>query len=220
MQDIKFKHILGKGVCLLRKTFLLVSISCAIVIGGAIFLIKYEKPPQQKKTYHMTAETEVISHSDRPKYMNIEDLVGASDLVFVGTVEGINNTRNLARDPEDPQKEDADNYVEGVDYKVKVNEMLKGEADPVVLVTEQRERKFKGEPTIMDEHYIGLKSNGSYIFFVKKSNTTGRYYSAGDPFFFAIEENKAVLKTTEKDLLEIYEPKDVSAFKEDIKTAR
>ncbi|KAF0994218.1 hypothetical protein [Geobacillus sp. TFV-3] len=192
-----------------------------IFIGGVVYFIKDGgNTDKQIGSADVTKQTHTFSHSDRPKYTNIKDLGKASDCIFVGTVEGVAGTRNLARNPNDPVEEAPNIYVEGVDYNVKVIEVLKGKADSHVLVTEQKQTKLgKDEPMVVDEHYIGLTSGQTYIFFVKKSNLTGRYYSVGDPFFFALENNQVVLKTKEKDLLEIYKPEEVKAFKARVKEA-
>jgi hypothetical protein len=207
---------------MIKKSIILsVVVAGAMFAGGAAYLMKdVSSTDQQGEATQVAAEIHTISHSDRPKYTNMKDLSQASDLVFVGTVEGIDGTRNLARNPQDPTQEDPNIYIEGVDYNVKVTEILKGQADSNVLVTEQKQMRLgKDQPMVPDEHYIGLTPGQSYIFFVKKSNITGRYFSVGDPFFFAIENNKAVLKTKEKDLLDIYKTEDVNLFKKAVKEA-
>jgi|GEM_PF-2532129 len=204
------------------KKMVLFAVTIGVIfVGGAVYFIKDEGDiHKQLGTAKVTRHIHTISHSDRPKYTNIKDLSKASDCIFVGTVEGVAGTRNLARNPNDPTEEDPNIYVEGVDYNVKVIEVLKGKADSHVLVTEQKQMRLdKDGPMVQDEHYIGLTSGQTYIFFVKKSNLTGRYYSVGDPFFFAIDNNKVVLKTKEKDLLDLYKPEEAKAFKAKVKEA-
>lgn len=162
-----------------------------------------------------------VSQSDRPSYTNLDDITKASDAVFIGTVDSIAGTRNLARNPKDPSKEDENITVEGVDYKVTVLEYLKGSDGNQVLVTEQKQNKLdKNEPFVKDEHYIGLNPGATYVFFAKKSTSTGRYYSAGDPFFFELKNNTVKLLTTEDNLKTYFKDTDVKTFKDKVKNVK
>jgi hypothetical protein len=202
-----------------KKSIIFSVIVVTLLLMGTVFFRNgVNMKSQQEGATKVAAKSNSITYSDRPKYTNMKDLLQASDLVFQGTVEGVYSKRNLARNPQNPSEEDPNIYVEGIDYNVKVNEILKGQADSNVLVTEQKQMQLgKDQSMVQDEHYLGLDSGHTYIFFVKKSNTTGRYYSVGDPFFFEIENNKAMLKTTEKGLLNNFKVEDVNLFKKEIK---
>ncbi|PWK15977.1 hypothetical protein [Tumebacillus permanentifrigoris] len=202
-----------------KRIALSVVVAGSLLAGGVAYSMKDIKSTVPiAASPQVATETHSTIHADRPQYSNINDLRQASDLIFMGTVQGIDGTRNLARDPQNPLQEDPNLYIEGVDYKVKVVESLKGKAEADVLVTEQKQMRLsKDQPMVLDEDYIGLNTGQTYIFFVKKSTSTGRYYSAGVPFFFVIENNMAVLKTTEKDLEALYKPADVTSFKKAVK---
>ncbi|MGB8955534.1 MAG: hypothetical protein WCC10_09175 [Tumebacillaceae bacterium] len=190
-----------------------------LLAGGAAVSMKKDTNSMQQAIPQ--TNTYAVSHSDRPVYSDLKDLREACDLIFVGTVEGTTGTRNLARDPKNPELEDPNVYSEGIDYKVKVDEVLKGQADSSVTVIVQKQSKpGPDKPMQIDEHYIPLDAGGAYIFFVRKSTISNRYFSAGDPFFFKIENNKAVLKSTEKELLKIYQPQDLNVFKKVVKEGK
>jgi hypothetical protein len=59
-------------------------------------------------------------------------------------------------------------------------------------------RLEKDSPLVKDERYIGLNPKSTYVFFAKKSSTTGSYYAVGDPFFFEIKNNIVKLLTNEE----------------------
>jgi hypothetical protein len=188
----------------------------ALAIAGfyAMSPIKQLPPDAQPTT--------VIHHSDIPQYSEIKKLVSSSDAVFIGTVEGISGTRNLARDPKDPSKEDPEILVEGVDYKVTIKEFLKGhDQDPQVLVTENRSVQYrKNDPVAVDEHFIDLIPGETYVFFTDKSQTTGRYFATGDPFFFQINHSSVQVKSNSKELEKYFPTEDVSTFSKKVKDAQ
>ena len=194
------------GAFLLGGTYTVVTGVVNLSIGAA----KVSDPIQAVR---------IVSHADRPTYSNLLDVTNASDAVFIGTVEGVDGTRNLARNPQDPSKEDPERYVEGVDYRVDVSELLKGnDTDKQVLVTETKlQRIGKEQVEVPDANYIGLVPGQSYIFFVKKSAVSGRYNATGQPFIFSVNNNKVELQTTEKDLMEQYQVEELITFKDKVK---
>jgi hypothetical protein len=158
---------------------------------------------------------------DRPSYTDLSTLTNESDAVFIGEVEKIEGTRNLAKNPQDPSKEDENIYVEGVDYRVNILEYLKGNDNNQVIVTEQKQLRLeKDKPLVKDEHYIGLNPKETYVFFAKKSPKTGKYFSAGDPFFFEIKNNTVKILTNEKNLLDHFKDKGLDEFKAKVKEAK
>ncbi|KEO84265.1 hypothetical protein [Tumebacillus flagellatus] len=151
---------------------------------------------------NQAASVVTTSHSDIPIHRDMTSLVNAATYVLVGKVEGVAGTRNFARDVQDSAKEDPENYVEGVDYKVKVSEVLKGEiTEKEILVTETRSVRFgKNAPSTVSDQYVGLKEGEDYVFFAQKSETSGRFFNVGQPFFFALKNNQVELKSNEKQL--------------------
>jgi hypothetical protein len=166
-------------------------------------------------------ELKTTSFADTPTYSNITELTNASTAVFIGKVEGEAGTRNLARDPQDPTKEDPNVYVEAVDYNVKVSSFLKGDPQSNVLVTEEQQmRSSKNEPFVLAEHFIKLNPGETYVFFAQKSNISGRYFATGQPFFFSVKENVAQVNTTEQELLQQFKPTDLASFVKQVKEAK
>ncbi|HEU4962563.1 MAG TPA: hypothetical protein VFV52_01700 [Bacilli bacterium] len=161
----------------------------------------------------------VTSHADIPVYADLAKLTSDADAVVIGTVSNIEGSRNLARDPNNPAKEDPNILIEGVDYRVHVQEYIKGAGTKSLLITETKQKRMgKDAPMVSEEGYMELESGSTYVFFVKKSPTSGRYYGVGQPFIFEVTEGQVQAKGKNPEWTKPFKPKDLTTFIEDVKS--
>ncbi|WP_430509869.1 hypothetical protein [Gottfriedia solisilvae] len=206
---------------------LLVILSSFVVITGGI--VYYSGHTSKAKDKNVTVNsssktknnTRTVIHSDKPVYNDIQEITKLADAVFIGTVIDVAGTRNLARNPQNPDEEDQSVYIEGVDYNVKVEEFLKGNDNKDLLVTEERNVQLnKSDKPVKNEYYIGLENGQQYIFFANKSESTGRYYAVGEPFFFELKNNKVKVKSNDEEIRNLFKESDLSSFKEKVKSSK
>jgi hypothetical protein len=73
-----------------KRIVLSVVVAGSLLAGATVYSVKEVNsavPPVSSP--QVATVTQTTNHSDRPIYTNINDLRMASDLIFVGTVEGI-----------------------------------------------------------------------------------------------------------------------------------
>jgi hypothetical protein len=100
----------------------LVSVATIAVLGINIF--GFANDSETNFSQGLT----VNGGQDYPTTSELEEMVQEADVVLIGEYKDLDHTWNMARDPDDFQKEDTENYVEGHIYNFKVDEILKGES--------------------------------------------------------------------------------------------
>ena len=186
------------------------------LLCGIVYIVAVSPSPVE--TVRPSDAPRIVVTSDRPAFQTVADLRKESDAVFVGTVKGIVGTRNLARDQNDPSKDDPNLYIEGVDYSVNILEYLKGDDTKQVIVTEQKQiRPTPEDPLVLDEDYVGMKDGETYIFFMKKSATTGKYFGVGNPFFFRVKGSTVEVMTKQDSIKSQFAQSDLSSFKQQVR---
>lgn len=186
------------------------------LVTGTTVMGQFHAPEQPDKPAMVAQPTQ----SDTLAYSDVAAMKQQADAVFIGTIVGVAGTRNLARDPQDPSKEDPNTLIEGIDYNVKVSEFLKGADQDTVVVTEMKQLQSKGFKASMDEHYIGLKPGETYVFFVTKSPTTGKYMGVGQPFLFEVKDKLVKVKNNDANLVKAFKDQDLDTFKKEIKETK
>lgn len=120
---------------------------------------------------------------DYPVAMDIHSIIHESDVIVVGKYVKFHSSWNMARDPNDINKEDPNLYVEGKVFEFQVDQYLYGKGDSLILVN----HKYKHDG-IIDERYIEPLLGESVVLFLQKG-VFNQYYGAMQPFQFKLKNN-------------------------------
>ncbi|TYP56167.1 hypothetical protein [Thermosediminibacter litoriperuensis] len=116
----------------------------------------------------------------------------------------------MERDPADPKREAKDRKCMSQEYKVIVEEWIKGSGEKQLQVV-YPEYTITTEGERIDEPYIALKPGHRYLLFLHKDVSNNFYSGVGEPWQFQLLNSKAQMQTA-------YEGKELEklmAFTED-----
>ncbi|UTR13118.1 cardiolipin synthase [Salipaludibacillus sp. LMS25] len=173
---------------------IIIPIASLLIIGIAIY----------QYTNIFKEEIYITYSADFPVTEELEEMAEEAEVIAFGTYEGLNSNWNMARDPNDPSKEDQENYVEGKLYDFQVEEYILGDGDEKIQINLRYKEEIKVEDsegkihTIenVDPLFIEPEIGEKYIVFLKKDDDFGNYYGAIEPFQVVFDaEERAILKT-------------------------
>ncbi|PAE15440.1 hypothetical protein CHH91_14085 [Virgibacillus sp. 7505] len=199
-----------------------------IIIASSLFIYK----SFADDTKRAAADKEVLENellvisNDFDSTSSLNDMVESSDLVVVGKYTNFDSTWNMARDPENPEEESTEDYVEGKLYDFKVEQTLKGDSQENIRINHLYSETYKVEMTSGDEvvspegillkepsettiHevekvdplFIEPNIDDKYILFLNKGEDTGNYFASIEPFSILFnEDNVAELQSNLKGL--------------------
>ncbi|MEG2909932.1 MAG: hypothetical protein RR945_11970 [Erysipelotrichaceae bacterium] len=169
----------------------------------------------------------IIVSKDFPLTSDLNKMADESDIIVIGEYESFDSKWNMARNPDNPTLEDADNYVEGHLYNFNVSEVVKGSSDinsikvnhrfaETIKIEDSNELTdsygiIKKEATKttsknvenIDPLYIKPTTGEKYMLFLKKDQLFENYYGAIEPFSIVFDENDlAELQTNIADINE------------------
>lgn len=173
----------------MRKLYVGIA-SIAVVLTAAIAAIAFQ-----------TAFRGGLSvHSDLVVATDVQSLARMSQVIVVGTVTSEAGTRNLARNPSDPAKEDLTRKVIAQDYAFSVQETLKGVTGPAIVVTSARSGSIAGPNgqtgEYKDESFVPLTVGGRYLLLLRSLPwEPGVYALAFEPSRFELGAGATVRST-------------------------
>lgn len=168
-----------------------------VLLGGFTLGNKLVDTSVQNHTISKLIGQTVTVSGDRPYYTNIRDLKKNAEVVVLGSVQKQGKTYNLAKDPNDPSKDNPDFTLLGTDFEVKVDKYLKGKGESIITLTQ--EGGEDGQTTYLVEGRSPLIVGGKYIFFLNEISGN-KYMFGGDPYRFKITNGKASVDTDNKNL--------------------
>lgn len=215
-----------------KKRRILTVLSTFIIIGGSIYL--YENNNQNNEKNTASAKANSIQNQDQKKNLlvshdfnvtsDLSDMVEQSDVIVLGTYKSFDSSWNMARDPQDLNKEATDHYIEGKLYNFSVDEVLAGNLQTnEIRVNHRYSETIDYEETSGDEiispegilikepskvtihklenkdpSFIEPEYNKQYILFLKKSFNPDNniYLRAIEPYLISISADEvATLKS-------------------------
>lgn len=191
------------------------SIPGALIALMAIAYVGYSTLPSLKTGPVEPAQENLIAVNSSD-YLTIATLVGLTEkapVVAIGTIEGVAGSRNLARDPHNPQNPDPRLEIAGIDYRFKVDRFLKGSAPASILVTEAKSRTWKGEKPVLYEGFKAMPPGGRYILFLRETRDgSGRWIGVAEPWRFAIHGAKVSVESKWGEAQKHFTVMDVNEF--------
>ena len=141
-----------------------------------------------------TACVKAGGHGTPAVRTTLEALANASDVVVVGMVQGEAGTRNLARDPRDPSREDTQTMVLAQDYVIDVAYALKGSVPSSLTVALAKWHGASGVPAGRDADFLPLKSGARYVLFLQhlRGAESSVFAQVPEPFRFVLSEQARV----------------------------
>ncbi len=156
---------------------------------------------------------------DYPVAANLQQMVDGADYIVVGEYVGFNTSWNMARNPDNIDEADSENYVEGRLYDFNVDSAIKGNInDTSILInhrysetisTVESNAEIDAEGRIIKEateskelsfdisspFFIEPEYNCKYILFLSKDDHFQNYYAAIEPFAIKITDGTAALQS-------------------------
>ena len=196
------------------KFFLSLSI-LAITVLAFVTVINHVN---SSENFQQTVDSLTVSY-DYPVASDLQQMIDNADYIVIGEYTGFNSTWNMARNPDNIEEEDSENYVEGRLYSFTVDTAIKGIIDDssilinhryseVINTTESNavidsEGRILKEATESNELsveiasplYIEPEFNCKYILFLCKDADFGYYYASTEPFTIKITNGDAVLQS-------------------------
>lgn len=188
----------------------LLTVLCAVLVFSAALLIgSTPSPPAKADEDNPIQSPAARTITRRLDYLIIDDLpemVHEAELIVVGEYTGLDSTWNMSRNPQNPQEESSETYVEGLLYNFSVHEVLKGELDSDTILVNHRHSETQNlvesnaqinsegviikeateseeiPLTIADPLFIEPEENAIYILFLRENQRRGHYYGAAEPF--------------------------------------
>ncbi|BAD40951.1 hypothetical protein [Symbiobacterium thermophilum] len=164
-------------------------VALAVAVGAAIW-VGYSRGHGGLPAVFGSLERSVAIRADYQVYTTLEELVEEASVIAVGMVEGVEGTRNLARDPDNPDLPHPSLEIIGYDYRFVVEEYLKGDGPDTILVTEARKFLSHGREGIPAEPPAPeMESGGRYILFLNRAaDAEGRWIGVAEPWRFALRD--------------------------------
>jgi hypothetical protein len=116
---------------------------------------------------------------------SLPELVSQSDVIILGVVRSQAGTRNLARDL-DRTRESSTLVVEGQDYAVQVEDVLKGFVGDMVIVSLAKSHGVRDKAIRQDEDFRPFSIGGRYVLFLGRIPGTDAYGQIPEPFQFRV----------------------------------
>ncbi len=119
---------------------------------------------------------------------SVAALAQASDVILVATVTGEAGTRNMARRPDNPIEPHQTLFSLGQDYRLGVEDVLKGSASPIVIVSISKAAKTE-QGFAQYKEFIPLTVGQRYLLFLRNQiDGTRDFVPAPEPWRFRLGE--------------------------------
>lgn len=169
------------------------------VVAGAVALLAIAYVGLKAGGWIVPAQTGRMTAMAEADYLvitTLEELTQEASVVAVGTVAGVDGTRNVARDPWNPELPHPSLEIIAVDYRFEVEEFLKGSAPSTLLVTESKWIGRKGQPRALIRGFVEMSSGGRYVVFLRETtDETGHWIGIAEPWRFALRDGQAVVES-------------------------
>lgn len=224
-----------------KRKVLIIILSTFIIIGGSAYF--YKNNNQNNREIAASVKANSIQNHDQNKNLlvshdfmltsELTNMVEQSDVIVLGTYKNFDSSWNMARDPDDLNKEATDHYIEGKLYNFTVDEVLAGDLQTKeIRVNHRYSETIKYEETSGDEvispegillkepskvtihklenkdpSFIEPEYNKQYIVFLKKSFNADDniYLRAIEPYLISVDANE--IASLESNLID-YNPGD------------
>lgn len=215
----------------MKKTNVIIAIAVVMAVAAAVILtgalIKKTNADNSVKTKGAVSMTEpnagtgsslgsVVRFIDIDTPESLEDMASLADIIAVGRFDGLDSVWNMARDQDDPAKEEKELYTEGRLYGFTVENTVKGAAPAGRILVNFRYSEAmthvdseavtdKAGEIIRDgteSRYVFQAKDGlfiepdfenTYILFLKYDPISGYYYGAAEPFMIRFVNGTAEL---------------------------
>jgi hypothetical protein len=239
-------RIKERGRIMGKKKKILMILSTFILIGSSAYL--YEKNNQNNEKISASTKENSLQKQVQKKNLlvshdfkttsDLSNMVEQSDVVVLGSYNSFDSSWNMARNPDDLNKEATDHHIEGRLYNFTVDEVLKGDLHTKdIRVNHRYSETIEYEETSGDEvvspegilikepsevtthnlenkdpSFIEPEYNKQYIVFLKKSFNPENniYLRAIEPYLISIDANEVA--TLKSNLIEYNQ----DAFKTDV----
>lgn len=188
----------------------LLTVLCAVLVFSAALLTGSTPSPPAKadedKPIQSPGVRTITQHLDYRIVDSLFEMVNGAQVIVVGEYTGLDSTWNMSRNPQNPQEESSEIYVEGLLYNFSVHEVLKGELDSDTILVNHRHSETKNliesnaeidsagnivkeatelneiQFTFEDPLFIEPEETTVYILFLRENQRRGHYYGAAEPF--------------------------------------
>lgn len=168
----------------------------AVAVGAAVW-IGHSRGYGGLPAVFGSRERAVAISADYQVYPTLAELVEQASAIAVGTVEGVEGTRNLARDPDNPDLPHPSLEIIGYDYRFVVEEYLKGEGPDTILVTEARKFRSHGEEaTPAEPPPPEMEFGGRYVLFLNRAADREHWIGVAEPWRFALRDAQVQVEST------------------------
>lgn len=192
------------------KRTALLAVLCAVLVFSAAFLTGSTPSPPAKagedNPIQSPAVRTITQHLDYRIADSLPEMINGAQVIVVGEYTGLDSTWNMSRNPQNPEEESSEIYVEGLLYNFSVHEVLKGELDSDTILVNHRHSETQNlvesnaqinsegviikeateseeiPLTIEDPLFIEPEENVVYILFLRENQRRGHYYGAAEPF--------------------------------------
>jgi hypothetical protein len=161
-----------------------------LVVAITTFTIVNHKTKKSEEPNFLTYtslsdNSEDVIVSDYVTCDTIKDLSKESDCIVVGeVVKKSQNSRNLAKDPQNPKEYAKDWKCMSQEYEFKVSQWLKANGDNNISIVYPEYSELNSGSKI-DEYGISLEPSQKYVLFLK-NGIEETYYGAAEPWQFKI----------------------------------
>lgn len=124
---------------------------------------------------------------------SVSELARANDIVVVGTITTRAGTRNLARGRDPARDESASVVVLAQDYRVAVEEVLKGRAPAEIVLSIASAHGLVGQQIRQDSDFLPPAVGARYVLFLKRAWPGAESFAAAyEPHRFRLSDFAAV----------------------------
>lgn len=146
---------------------------------------------------------------------DVTALVRMSDVIVAGTVTAVGGTRNVARDPKDPTREDPNMTAIAQDYTLVVDTVIKGNVGSTITVTSAKSTAVRKGPLTAErnnEMFIPLKVGTRYLLLLRSVGwTSGVYAASFEPHHFELGAG-ATVRSNWSEASSLFPPISTQAF--------
>lgn len=153
---------------------------------------------------------------------DLGELASSSDVILMGTVDGAQGTRNLARLVSDPAKEAPDVIVLGQDFSIRLDDVIKGnvQTGSEIVVSVARWHGVRGQREGTDQNYVPLRIGSQYVLFLRSLlDGSGAYGQALEPFRFVVTDGTARVESKWSDAPKYFPSRPIATLVADIRSA-
>lgn len=134
-------------------------------------------------------EGEMIIFREFAVFRSIREMTREADLVVIGTVQSKDGSRNLARNPLNPNEEAVDRKLMSQEYQFGVEQALKGVVNGEVLIVYPEYTELPNGDR-GHEPQVPLDTGERYVLFLRQG-TDRTYHGVGEPWLFRLSSGKA-----------------------------